>query len=106
MADRRSLFMYQQVVMGSAAFVCLCYEQHTELYPALLSDSLEVLCDLGPDLAVPFRELFIRWQPVKVDALRGEPQARTADRFELLRGAERQCPEPCAGRLVILLRGA
>lgn len=96
------LLMYQQMIMRCPALVCLCYEQDFNRRAAILANTLYIARDFRVYFPVPLAKLVSFVKRIKVEAVAGEPQTRTANRFELLLCPEREGSEPSPCGLVYL----
>lgn len=91
--------------MRHPGFMCLHYEEVAEHSSALFPNTLEPQRDLRPDFADALGKLFLRIEPIEVDALSGQTEPRPGHRHEMSLGPQRYRPEPCAtfGRLNLRL---
>lgn len=101
----RQHFMDQTMKVRQPGLMCLDYEDIAEQSSALFPNTLEPQRDFRPDFADALGELLLRIEPVKVNALRRQTEARSGHSFEMSIGTQRQRPEPCAtfGRLNLRL---
>lgn len=102
----RPHLMDEAVKMRQPRLMCLHYEEVAEQSPALFPNTLEPQRNFRPDVANALGELLLRIEPVKVNALGGQTEARSGHSFEMSIGTKRQRPEPCAtfGRGNLALR--